>query len=77
MGQVLSTNKRYIYFQVVVKWMKGMKQGCREKERIRLVCEKKGKGGRTLRFQDTKNLVAGDETDLGNPVRITEGYTNL
>jgi hypothetical protein len=28
-------------------------------------------------FEDTENLVTGDETDLGNAVRVTEDNTNL
>lgn len=30
-----------------------------------------------MRLQDTKDLVTGDESDLGNAVRVTKGYTNL
>jgi hypothetical protein len=31
----------------------------------------------TVRLEDTKDLVTGDETDLGNTVRVTEGNTDL
>ena len=34
-------------------------------------------GPRTVRLQDTEDLVTGDETDLGDTVRVTEGNTNL
>ena len=32
---------------------------------------------RTVGLQDTKDLVTGDETDLGDTVRVTEGNTDL
>ena len=31
----------------------------------------------TARFEDTKDLITGDESDLGDAVRITEGNTDL
>ena len=31
----------------------------------------------TLGFEDTENLVSGDEADLGDAVRVTEGNTDL
>jgi len=31
----------------------------------------------SLRLEDTKDLVTGDEADLGDAVRVTEGNTNL
>ena len=31
----------------------------------------------TVRLQDTKDLVTGDETHLGDTVRVTEGHTDL
>ena len=30
-----------------------------------------------MRFEDTKNFVSGDKTDLRNTVRVTEGNTDL
>ena len=32
---------------------------------------------RTVRFEDTKDLVAGNKPHLGDTVRVTEGNTNL
>ena len=32
---------------------------------------------RTLRLEDTEDLVSGHKTDLGNTVRVTEGNTDL
>ena len=32
---------------------------------------------RTVGLQDTEDLVTGDETDLGDTVRVTEGNTDL
>ena len=34
-------------------------------------------GGRTLGFEDTEDLVTGDEAHLGDTVRVTEGNTDL
>ncbi len=33
--------------------------------------------GRTVSLKDTQDLVTGDETHLGDTVRITEGNTDL
>ena len=34
-------------------------------------------GRHTVGLQDTEDLVTGDETDLGDTVRVTEGDTDL
>ena len=34
-------------------------------------------GRRTVGLQDTEDLVTGNETDLGDTVRVTEGNTDL
>ena len=39
--------------------------------------QRRGEGGRTLSLEDTENLVAGHETDLGDAVRVTKGDTDL
>ena len=36
-----------------------------------------GEGRRTLSFENTEDLVACHEADLGDPVRVTKGNTDL
>ena len=38
---------------------------------------RRGEGGRTLSLEDTEDLVARHEADLGDAVRVTKGDTDL